>query len=109
MKIKPYSHFILLVIAATFLTGCEEKKIIQEEKFIDVYSDLIIAQDTSTVSNNFQRDSIQQIIFKRYSVSKDEYSSTVEYYSEEPARWEKFFNTVIDSLEARKQRAAKQL
>ena len=109
MKIKQFIGSVLLLNAVVILYGCDGNKIIPEEKFVEIYSDLVIAQDTSSAVNQIQRDSIQQIIFKRHSVSLNEYSLTSEYYSEKPARWEKFFNTVIDSLEARKQRAAKQL
>ncbi len=107
MKIKKKFTAAYFLIMISMLIGCDKKQPIPEEKFIEVYSDLVIAQDTSTTQNKLQRDSIQQMVFSRYNVSHDEYEKTTEFYSSNPEKWETFFNKVIDSLEARKKRAAK--
>lgn len=99
---------IVYFLSISFIfSGCTEDKIVPEEKYIDVYTDLVIAQDTSRTNSADQRDSIQQMIFKRYNINSAEYSATINYYSQNPAKWEIFFNAAIDSLEARKQRGGK--
>lgn len=107
MKIFRFFSVIFFLIVVLFLIGCDKKQPIPEEKFLEVYSDLVIAQDTSTTQNKEERDSIQQMVFSRYNVSLDEYEKTTEFYSSNPAKWETFFNRVIDSLEARKTRVPK--
>jgi hypothetical protein len=104
MKIKILSALLFVFCFSLGNVSCDNDEIIPEEKFIDVYSDLIIAQDTTSSVTHHQRDSIQQIIFKRYSVTLEEYSSTIEFYNSNPEKWEKFFNTAIDSLEARQKK-----
>ncbi|QQS37584.1 MAG: DUF4296 domain-containing protein [Ignavibacteriales bacterium] len=104
--IKNLSAVFFLIIIST-LIGCDKKQPIPEEKFLEVYSDLTIAQDTSATKNKHQRDSVQQMVFSRYNITVDDYEKTTEYYSANPEKWETFFNRVIDSLEARKKRAAK--
>ena len=72
--------------------SCSDGKIIPEEKFVNVYTDLVIAQDTSKVKNH-------DIIFRKYNITVDEYEKTIEYYNEKPERWIKFFDSVIQKVE----------
>jgi hypothetical protein len=93
--------FLLLLLLLSF-TGCSHK--INEDKFILIYSDLVIAQDT--LKNN-NLDEIKNTVFKRYNVSETEYIETLNYYNSDPRKWEAFFNKTISHLEGLRSKKGK--
>ncbi len=100
---KPFIHsiiqpYILLFISLTLIAGCSNKEKIDEDKMILIYTDLLVAQDTSAV-NDQNIDSLRTLIFERYNVSADEYEGTIEYYNNEPGKWEEFFDKVTAHIE----------
>jgi hypothetical protein len=64
-----------------------------------IYTDLLIAQDTTFV-NETNLDSLISSVLKRYDVSEDEYEKTIEYYNEDIKRWEEFFDKVTAHIES---------
>jgi Domain of unknown function (DUF4296) len=94
--------FLLLLLLLSF-TGCSHK--INEDKFILIYSDLVIAQDT--LKGNFKQDEIKNTVFKRYNVSETEYIETLNYYNSDPRKWEPFFNKTISHLEGLRSKKGK--
>ena len=86
----------VLFFSSFVVTSCSHKNEISKEKFIKVYCDLLIAQDTLKTSNEKTR----QEVFKRYSVTSAEYDSTISYYNSDPKRWDKFFDEAIDYLQS---------
>jgi hypothetical protein len=86
--------FLLLLLVFSF-AGCSHR--IKEDKFVLIYSDLVIAQDT--LKENVNLDEIKNKVFKRYNVSAKEYSETLNYYNSDPRKWEPFFNKTISHLE----------
>ena len=94
--------FLLLLLLLSF-TGCSHK--INEDKFILIYSDLVIAQDTAKVNNNL--DEIKNMVFKKYNVSETEYIETLNYYNSDPRKWEAFFNKTISHLEGLRSKKGK--
>jgi Domain of unknown function (DUF4296) len=85
---------ILLLFLLSF-AGCTHK--INEDKFILVYSDLVIAQDT--IKNNNNISTIKNTVFRKYNVTEKEYTETLNYYNSDPRKWEPFFNKTISHLE----------
>jgi protein-tyrosine-phosphatase len=98
-------NIILLAIFLLLLSGCSRSNRIEEEKFIQVYTDLVIAQDTSRASA-IEMDSVREMIYSRYNITKDEYRETIDYYNAKPERWEAFFNEVILHIEKKQQEEA---
>ena len=86
--------FLLLLLVFSF-AGCSHR--INEDKFVLIYSDLVIAKDT--LKENINLDEIKNRVFKRYNVSAKEYSETLNYYNSDPRKWEPFFNKTISHLE----------
>jgi adenylate kinase family enzyme len=80
------------------LPGCSKNKVINEDKFVKVYADLVIQQDTLK-NLSVKIDSLKQIVFKRYNVTEKEYKKTIEYYNNDPRKWEEFFKRVKGYLE----------
>jgi hypothetical protein len=84
------------------LSACSNKKVIEENKFVKVYSDLVIAQDT--IPNNPSTfNSEKQKIFARYNVSSEEYKNTIEYYNQNYEKWKDFFDKVTTHIQSLKE------
>lgn len=84
-------------LTCLLVLSCSGNKSIDEEKFLLVYTDLIIMQDTSGTSGH---DSLKVAVFKRHNISEEDYKKTIAYYNDEPGRWEEFFNKAIAHVEA---------
>ena len=95
-NIKTLYFFQLAVLF--LLPGCSQNNNIDEDKFVKVYTDILVAQDTLKAAvYNF--DSLKTAVFKRYGITGKDYNSTIDYYNKDPQRWEKFFNKVTEYVE----------
>jgi|YelNatPaOPRAMG01_1025707.scaffolds.fasta_scaffold00724_13 hypothetical protein len=85
--------FLFMICIISFINGCSNDNIISEDKFVKIYSDLIIAQDTisSRAKNNQE---LRKEILNRYNVTDDQYKATVDFYNKNPNHWEEFFTKV---------------
>jgi hypothetical protein len=101
-----YFKIVILSFLLFLLSGCDTNKIIEEEKFIEIYTDIIIAKDTVSETTMSKNALIKSILVK-YNVTFDEYKTTVEYYNEDSERWEKFFAQAITYLEKKRKDSAK--
>ena len=88
----------LLLITASLLISCSEEKVIPEEKFIHVYVDLMIVQDT-TRTNPLPLDSLKEIVFTKHGITSGLYDKTIAKYNSSPEDWEEFFDKAIAYLE----------
>jgi Domain of unknown function (DUF4296) len=99
-----------LILSQVFIllsfSGCSKNRIINEDKFVKLYADLVIQQDTLNTLN-YKTDSLKIAVFKRYDVNEEDYKNTIKYYNQDPSRWEKFFNKVTAYLEGLKKKNAK--
>ena len=91
---------VLLVLFA----GCEKKEILPEEKFIEVYVDILVAEDT-TAQKSFSSDSLKTIVLSKHNTTEIVYQNTIDYYNESSDRWEKFFDEVITYVEKLKSKS----
>ena len=88
----------LLIIPILLINSCSEEEVIPEEKFIHVYVDLMIVQDT-TRTNPLPLDSLKEIIFTKYDITSELYYKTIAKYNSSPEDWEEFFDKAIAYLE----------
>ncbi len=88
----------LLIIFALLINNCSEDEVIPEEKFIQVYVDLMIVQDT-TRSNPLPLDSLKEIVFTKHDITSELYDKTIAKYNSSPEDWEEFFDKAIAYLE----------
>lgn len=82
--------------------GCLNSGKIDEDKFVIVYTDILIAQDTSTTS---LKDLKKQIL-KKHGETEESYQKTIKYYNEDIARWEDFFDKVEKYALAKKKQGS---
>jgi Domain of unknown function (DUF4296) len=97
-----WGAFLLIFI----LSGCSNKQAIQEDKFVKIYTDIIIAQDTSN-AGGAELERIKQEVFKKYNINEKQYTNTLDYMNSKPERWEKFFNDAISYVEKMKKQSRK--
>jgi len=88
----------LIIIFTLFLNSCSEEEVIPEEKFIRVYVDLMIIQDT-TRTNPLPLDSLKEIVFTKHDITSELYDKTIAEYNSSPEDWEEFFDKAIAYLE----------
>jgi hypothetical protein len=106
-KLLPLSFLITFLVLGSFiLCGCNRNKNIEEGKFVKIYTDLIIAKDTTSPKAQSPDDVINNVLVK-HNITLEEYKATVQYYNQDSERWEKFFVKAIAYLEDRRKRSAK--
>ena len=96
MKINMFL-FALIIIQILFISSCSDKKVLPEDKFVNIYSDLIFAQDTS--NSLYSKQNFKTIILRRFNISEKMYDSTVAYYNSDPQKWSGFFDKVTNHVE----------
>ena len=98
MKINFY--ILSFIFLSLFIASCSKDRILDEDKFVKVYTDLVIANDTIPEKTaNF--DSVKQAVFNKYGITAGQYDSTVNYYNKNVERWQNFFKAAtayIDTL-----------
>ena len=99
-KSKYYKRIYVISFCLFFpilflFSSCSDDNKIKEEKFIKIYTDLVIAKDTSKIKTA----ELKSIIFKKYEVSNTDYENTLKYYNEDPRRWDEFFKKTIDYVQ----------
>jgi hypothetical protein len=99
---------IIILIHSFLSTSCDDKPPLAQDKFVKVYVDLLIIQDTTTVEN-YSVDSAKAVVFNKYSISAEQYDSTINYYNAEPDRWIEFFDSAGAYVERLKSSAGNQL
>lgn len=106
-KIFSSSFLITFLTLIFFLSiDCNQNKIIDEEKFVKIYADIIIANDTISGASH-SADTVLQRVLLKHNVTLEQYEATVQYYNQDSERWEKFFSKAIAYLEQKKKNAAK--
>lgn len=103
-----YSHstIVLLLFLLFISNGCNQNRIIEEEKFIEVYTDIIIASDTASEAIN-SKDQVLKKVLSKYGISLEDYKRTIQYYNQESQQWEKFFTKAAAYLEKKRKNSPK--
>ncbi len=86
------NNIILLFVSLILFSACDKGPPIPEEKFIKVYTDLLIIQDTTNTAA-FSLDSIKTFVFRRHNISSEQYDETISYYNSHPDKWITFFDS----------------
>jgi hypothetical protein len=96
--IRDQKQYSLLIFLFFFISACDKGPPIQEEKFIKVYVDLLIVQD-STTAETFSLDSIKTLVFTKHNISSEQYDETINYYNSRPEKWAAFFDSTTAYVE----------
>jgi len=91
-------NIAVIFFFSVFILSCSKDDILPEDKFVDIYIDILVAQDTlsdSSISN----DSLKTLILKKHNVTDSVFIKTIEYYNYNYDKWEKFFDDAIKQVE----------
>jgi hypothetical protein len=99
-----YKFLCIPLFSLILFSSCSNEKVIEEEKFIEVYVDLLIMQDTTSANQN-SIDSIKSIVFQKHSITAKDYEQTIELYNSSPEKWDEFFDKATAYVEKLKQEA----
>ena len=105
-KFKSQRLFVLIFFSTLLNLSCDENPPIPEKKFMEVYVDLLISQDTTTTSYN--SDSLKSFVLTKHNIPETDYESMIEYYNQRPEKWIVFFDSVTTYVEQLKLEAENQ-
>ncbi len=89
-KVKYQKQYWLIILLFFFTVACDESPPIPDKKFLELYVDLLIIQDTTTTTN-FSLDSVKTLVLKRYKVSSGQYEAMLKYYNSNPRKMDCVF------------------
>lgn len=95
MKYRLVFLTLFITIISTGLQSCKKQPVIDEQKFVKIYADMIFMQDTSLSS----KSEIKKDVLKRFNVTENDYDKTIKFYNDDPDRWQPFFDSVITYIE----------
>jgi hypothetical protein len=101
--------YILVLVSTSLILflSCNEEEKLPEEKFIQVYVDLLILQDSTRIQP-ISLDSMKTIVFTKHNITLEQYDATINYYYSYPEQWEAFFDKAILYAEKLKGEGEKQ-
>lgn len=95
MRYYSISLVLFLLIISISLQSCKKSPVIDEDKFVKIYAEMIFMQDTSSLS----QPAIKVSVLKNFSVKEIDYANTVKFYNDDPERWQKFFDSTLAYIE----------
>ena len=96
LKSVPVLFGGLLVIIG--LSQCTKKSSIPEKQLIKIYVNILVAQDTIS-DKSITLDSLRHIVLNNYNVSDNSYKESIQYYNQDPEKWNDFFDKAIEYVE----------
>lgn len=107
MQRKKQFWFIILAAVtigfAAIVFYATNVKTIEQDTFVKFYTDYLIAQD-SLGSDVASSKKIREKLYKKYSVTEEEYLSTINVYNNDQKKWAEFFGKVMENLEAQQKK-----
>ncbi|MCK6614848.1 MAG: DUF4296 domain-containing protein [Ignavibacteriaceae bacterium] len=91
---KVFSAVLLLGSVVFLLTGCSDEKPLDQEKFIEVYYDILVLQESRGMEYSAMQI-IREDVYKKHGITHAQYEATIKYLSEDTKRWEEFFDKMI--------------
>lgn len=89
-----YLSFLLILF---LFSGCNNG-LIEEQKFIEIYAKILVANQRIGSENELFIKEKKKIL-SDFNVSEEKFLKTLDYYSETPERWKEFSDKVIVYLE----------
>jgi hypothetical protein len=91
-------NITIICLLIVFIFSCSKDDIIPEDKFINIYIDILVAQDTLT-DNSISNDYLKTLILQKYNITDSIYTNTIEYYNNNPDKWGRIFEDAIKQVE----------
>lgn len=93
--------FLVLFLIPVLSLACSDGdvEIVSQEKFVDIYIEILKAQDSLGTSAVFMKPALE-VILQRNGVSRRLYDKTVEFYMKNPEDYKDFMLLVEERLTA---------
>ncbi|MDT3697167.1 MAG: DUF4296 domain-containing protein [Ignavibacterium sp.] len=95
MRNKKYLIILFSLLVIIVLLNCTESIPIEEKKLVKVYAEMVIMQDSTTLSTA----DIQKKVLGEFDISISDYEKSVDFLSKNPERWQNFYDSVIVYLQ----------
>lgn len=93
MKSFFWASSLVLFSAFLFLAGCKNQKFDMDERFVDLYLDIRLAE-TAWGSDEERMKSMRKIILSQNNLTPTEVNSFLEKLKQHPTQWKLFFDKV---------------
>ncbi len=94
----------LLAILFIILNSPKTSPKLSEEKFVEVYVGLSIALETYDADSGGLEQERKRIL-ERYGVTQKDIDEFVKNYNQNPEKWAKVWERIVQTLEEKKQKA----
>ncbi|MBE2280608.1 MAG: DUF4296 domain-containing protein [Ignavibacteriaceae bacterium] len=102
-NLLPHSVKMFSLLAVLFLlNGCEKKNVIPEEKFVEIYVDFLMAQDSLGNSPQVSSEILRKLR-EKHNFTEETYKNTYDDLSDNPENFERFLDKCIAELQKRKE------
>jgi hypothetical protein len=91
-------NITIIFLLTVSIFSCSKDDILPEDKFANIYIDILVAKDTLT-DNSLSTDSLKTLVLQKYNVTDSIYTKTLEYYNNNPDKWEIFFEDAIKQVQ----------
>lgn len=103
--------FFLGIIVASAILSCSAGgggKVIPRKVFAEIYADMFVADQWAHSSSWQYRTTLDttelyEPIFRKYGYTADDYIASVDYYLEDPVRYERILQRAYDIITARQE------
>jgi hypothetical protein len=100
-----YILFFFIFISLMFYCKNRDKNVIEEKKFIIVYSQLYIINEMNIEKR--YRIALMDDLLKQFDMTYSDIRNTIDYYNESPEKWLKVIEKMSKQVEELKQKGRK--
>jgi hypothetical protein len=90
--------YVLVVFA---LAGCSKEEVDETDKFIDVYSEMLVISAKKTLTDSTRRQQVDSLLTaNKYTV--DEFKEITDKYANDPVKWKDIYKEIVEEIDAKK-------
>ena len=93
---------ILLCLLVVFvLAGCSKEETDVTDKFVDVYSEMLVVSANKTLTDSTRRQQVDSLLaVNEYTV--DEFKEIADKYAQDPVKWKDIYKEIVEKIDAKK-------
>jgi len=93
---------ILICILVVFvLAGCSKDEVDDTDKFIDVYSEMLVISANKTLTDSIRKQQVDSLLVaNKYTV--DEFKEITDNYANNPSKWKDIYKEIVEKIDAKK-------
>ena len=93
---------ILIYILVVFvLVGCSKEKSDETDKFIDVYSEMLVISANKILTDSTRRQQVDSLLTAN-KYTTDEFKEITNKYAKDPVKWKDIYKEIVEKIDAKK-------